>query len=100
MEIVRFEVTAAESMKSTNSYNVTSYSLVEVHRCSRGIHCLHLQGRIVIKAVNQQETSIRKQFTCCLILALCLLHLLVDPDDGGSMFALVNNYQIIRLQVP
>jgi hypothetical protein len=86
MEVLRFEVTAAENIKSANSYNETSYSLVEVYTCFRGIYCLHLQGRIVIKTINQQETSSKKQSTCCLILGHCLLGIVVDPEDGGSIF--------------
>jgi hypothetical protein len=72
-------------MKSTNSFSVTSYSLVDVYRCFREMYCLHLQDRIVIKTINLQETSSWKQFTCSLILAYCLFGSLVDPEDGGSI---------------
>jgi hypothetical protein len=55
-------------MKSNIFWDVTSCSLVEVCRCSRGNYCLHLQSRRVSQAP-------------CLLLGLIL-----DSEDEGKMF--------------
>jgi hypothetical protein len=42
-----------QSMKSTVFWDVIPGSLIEVHQCLGGAHCLHLQGQRVIQAITQ-----------------------------------------------
>jgi hypothetical protein len=50
--------------------------LVEVHICSEGTFCLHLQGLRVSKANSQQEISGKQRalLAACLMLATCLAY--------------------------
>jgi hypothetical protein len=68
-------------MRSTIFWNVTPYSLVDVHR---------LLGRR-----HQVERS-----DCYLLLARCLFGLLFDPERAVRSFETSKNYRTTRRHIP
>jgi hypothetical protein len=70
----------ALSNKSTILRDMMLYSSLEVHWCSWGKYCLHLQGWWISQASIQQEASF------CLLPAGCLLGLIFSLEDGGGIF--------------
>jgi hypothetical protein len=79
---VGFEVLTAVVTKNSVFWYVTPCCLLNVNWRYGGTCYLHLQGKRISQARNQQSSA------CCLLYASFLLGLFFYPEDGGNMFLL------------
>jgi hypothetical protein len=81
---VAFEFLTAVVMKNSIFWDITPCSTLKVSQHFGGTCRLHLQGRRMMQARNQDSA-------CNLLQAGFLLGLFFDPEDGGDLFFFFRN---------
>jgi hypothetical protein len=93
VELMRFQVLTATSMKMTVFWDVAPCSLVATDRRFRGVHCLHHQGD------EYKVHHYRRQASSCLVIdnkieyCVVILMLLLCRMKGAQLRCLVAIYR-------